>query len=62
MVIRESSQFSERDYFLSHVKEVFEYNLFRYFLRPILCLFFFWDPYNSVAGAFTVVQGEKQVG
>ena len=24
------------DYFLSHVKEVFDYNLFKYFLRPFL--------------------------
>ena len=26
------------DYFLSHVKEVFSYNLFKYFLRSLLCL------------------------
>ena len=35
------------NYFLSHIREVFNYNLFKYFLRPFLFLFFFWDPYNS---------------
>ena len=35
------------DYFLSHVREVFNYNFFNYFLRPFLFLFFFWDPYKS---------------
>ena len=34
------------DYFLSHVREVSYYNLFKYFLRPFLFLFFFWAPYN----------------
>ena len=34
------------DYFISHIREVFNYNLFKYFLRPFLFLFFFWDPYN----------------
>ena len=34
------------DYFLSHVREVFDYNLFKCFLRPFL--FFFWDPYNRM--------------
>ena len=33
-------------YFLSHVKEVFDYNLFKYFLGSFLSLFSFWDPYN----------------
>ena len=42
-------------YFLSQVREVFDYNLFKYFLRPFLFLFFFWDPYNENAGAFNVV-------
>ena len=40
---------------LSHVREVFNYNLFKYFLRPFLFLFFFWDPYNSNVGVFNVV-------
>ena len=43
------------DYFLSHVREVFNYNLLQYFLRPFLFLFFFWDPYNSNVGVFNVV-------
>ena len=34
---------------------VFNYNLFKYFLRPFLLLFFFWDPYNSNVGVFNVV-------
>ena len=43
------------DYFLSHIREVFNYNLFKYFLNPFLFLFFFWDPYNSNVGALNVV-------
>ena len=43
------------DYFLSHIREVFNYNLFKYFLSPFLFLFFFWDPYNLNVGAFNVV-------
>ena len=42
-------------YFLSHVGEIFNYNLFKFFLIPFLFLFFFWDPYNSNGGAFDVV-------
>ena len=41
-------------YFLSHIREVFNYNFLKYFLSPFLFLFFFWDPYNS-NGAFHVV-------
>ena len=33
-------------YFLFHVREVFNYNLFKYFLRFFLFLFF-WNPYDS---------------
>ena len=43
------------NYFISHVKEVFSYNLFKNFLRPFLYLFCFWDPYNSNVGAFCIV-------
>ena len=43
------------DCFLSHVREVFDYNLFKYFLRPFLFLFFFWDRCNSNVGVFNVV-------
>ena len=35
------------DYFLFHVGEIFNYNLFKIFLIPFFFLFFFWDPYNS---------------
>ena len=42
-------------YFLSHDREVFEYNLFKYFLESLLSLFSFWDPYNVNVGAFNVV-------
>ena len=43
------------DYFLSHIREVFNYNFFKYFLSPFLFLFFFWNPYNSNVVAFNVV-------
>ena len=42
-------------YFLSHIREIFYYNLFKYFLRPFLFLFFFWDPYNLNVGVFNIV-------
>ena len=32
------------DSFLSHVREVFSYYFFKYFLRSFLSLFSFWDP------------------
>ena len=43
------------DYFLSHVKEVFNYNLFKYFLSPFLFLFFLCTPYYSNVGVFNIV-------
>ena len=43
------------EFFLSHISEVFKYNLLKYFLSPFLFLFFFWDPYNSNVGSFNVV-------
>ena len=49
------SVFPGLDYFLSHVREVCLYNFFKYFLRPFLFLYFFWDPYYSNVGAFSVV-------
>ena len=39
------------NYFLSHTRDVFNYNLFKYFLSPFLFLLFFLDPYNSNVGA-----------
>ena len=43
-------------YFLSHIREVFQYNLLKYFLSPFHFLFFFWQPYNSNVGTFNIVQ------
>ena len=42
-------------YFLSHVREVFNYNLFKYFLESFLSLFSFWNPYNANVGVFYFV-------
>ena len=42
------------DYFLFHVGEIFNYNLFKNVLIPFLFLFF-WDFCNSNFGAFDVV-------
>ena len=42
-------------YFLSHVREVFNYNLFKYFLGGFLSLFSFCDPYDANVVAFNVV-------
>ena len=42
------------DYFLFHVGEIFNYNLFKIFLIPFIFLFF-WDAYNSIVGAFGIV-------
>ena len=42
------------DYLLSHVGEIFNYNLFKNFLIPFVFLFF-WDLYNSNVGAFDMV-------
>ena len=43
------------DYYLFHVGEIFNYNLFKIFLIPFLLLFFFWDPYNLNVDAFDIV-------
>ena len=43
------------DYFLSRVRGVFSYYLFKYFLESFLSLFSFWDPYKANVGAFNVV-------
>ena len=43
------------DYFLTHIREVFNYNLFKYFLSLFFFLLFFCDPYNLNVGAFNVV-------
>ena len=41
-------------YFLSCFREIFNYNLLKYFLMPFH-LFFFWDPYDANVGALNIV-------
>ena len=41
-------------YFLPHLREVFNYYFFKYFLMPFLFVFFFWDTYNSNVGVFNI--------
>ena len=41
------------DYFLFHIGEIFNYNLFKNFLIPFLLLFF-WDALNSNVGVFDI--------
>ena len=43
------------DYSFSHVREVFEYNILKYFHIHFLFLFFSWDCYKSNVGVFNVV-------
>ena len=48
------------DYFLSHVGDVFNYDLFKNCLSAFLFLFFLWDTYNSYVAALlqgTLLQG-----
>ena len=42
-------------YFLFHVGEIFNYNLFKIFLKSFLFLFFFWDPCNLNVDVFDIV-------
>ena len=42
-------------YFFSNIREVFDYNLLKYFLIKFHFLFFFWDSYNSNVGTFKMV-------
>ena len=41
--------------FLSPIRESFDYNFFKYFLRPFLFLFSFWVPYDANVRTFNVV-------
>ena len=43
------------DYFLFHTGEIFNYNLFKIFLKSFLFLFFFWDPCNLNVDVFDIV-------
>ena len=49
------------NYFLSHIREVFNYNLFKYFLSPFLFLFFFWDPCTSNVGCLMLSQSSLRL-
>ena len=49
------------DYFPSHIKEVFNYNIFKYFLKPFLFLLFFWDTYNLNVCVFNVVPEVSEI-
>ena len=42
-------------YFLFHVGEIFNYNLFKIFLILFLFLLFFWNSYNFNVGTFNIV-------
>ena len=42
-------------YFLSHVREIFTYYLFKYVLGSFLSPFYLWDPYNVNVNMFNVV-------
>ena len=43
------------DYFLSHIREFFNYYLLKYFLMAFLFVFFFWESYGSNVGVFDIV-------
>ena len=43
------------EWFLSHVREVFDYYLLEYFFCPLISLFSCWHPYNMDIGAFNIV-------
>ena len=45
------------DYFLPHLREVFNYYLLKYFLMPFLFVFFFWDFYDSMLGCLIFTRG-----
>jgi len=49
------------DYFLPHLREVFNYCLLKYFLMPFLFVFFFWDSYDSNVGVFNIVPEASEV-
>ena len=48
------------DYFLPHFREVFNYYLLKYFLMTFRSVFF-WDSYDSNAGAFNIVPEVSEV-
>ena len=46
--------------FPSHFREAFNYYLLKYFLRPVLFVFF-WDSYDSNVGAFNIVPEVSEI-
>ena len=42
-------------FFLSQVREIISYYIFKYVLCPFLSLFSFWDPYKVNVNVFDVV-------
>ena len=49
------------DYFLPHVRDVFNYYLLEYFVMAFLFVFFFWDSYDSNVGVFDIVPEVSEV-
>ena len=49
------------DYFLFHVGEIFNDNLFKNFLNPFPFLFFFWNPYHSNVGVFDIIPEVSEI-
>ena len=49
------------DYFLFHVGEIFNYNLFKNFLISFLFLFFFWDTYYLNLCVFDIVPKVSEI-
>ena len=49
------------DCFLPHLRDVFNYYLLKYFLMIFLCVFFFWDSYDSNIGVFNIVPEASEV-
>ena len=49
------------DYFLSLVRKVFSYCLFKIFLRSSLSLFSFWDPFNRMLVYLMLLQSSLRL-
>ena len=49
------------EWFVSHVREVFDYYLLEYFFCPLLSLSSFWHPSNMDVGGFTLSQSSLRL-
>ena len=49
------------EWFLSHVREVFGYYIFKYFFCHFLSLFSFWHPYNNMLVCLTLSQSSLRL-